>query len=136
MVTGRENIRKHDVVILLLFGVRRKHQAIKVAIGYPEVLGLSSIVRAHIGKAIRCARVARVSGKTKSSKAPFTISTESTSNIERKTNPVAHFDPIYGIANFNNLTEIFVSQHPAGLHICTSLIHVKVRSADICNSIG
>ncbi|MFB9692444.1 ATP-binding protein [Amorphoplanes digitatis] len=53
MATRREDVGEHHVIGLPLFGVLAQSQAVEVAPGHTQQLGLSAAVRAHVSKAVR-----------------------------------------------------------------------------------
>ncbi|UQV18111.1 hypothetical protein MU852_15370 [Brevundimonas albigilva] len=120
-----------DIVILLLLSVLRQLQTIEVRIGNAHQLGLTTLPRTHLGKAIRCAGGSRVGREAETRQTAFAIFAETATDVERHAHAIALLDAIYGSADFDDLAKVFVTENFALLKAGAALIHVKVRPADI-----
>ncbi len=131
MPTRREDVGKHDIVILLLLSVLGQPQTIEVRIRNAQQLGLTALPRTHLGKAIRCAGGSGVGREAKRRQTAFAIFAEPATHVERHTDAIARLDLIYGSANLDDFAKVFVTKNPALLEAGTAIVHVKVRPANV-----
>ena len=131
MPTRGEDVGEHDIVILLLFGVFGQLQTIEVRIRNAHQLGLTTLPRTHLGKAIRRVGGSRVGREAKSRQTAFAVFAETPTDFERHAHAIALLDTIDGRTDFDDLAKVFVTEDPALLEAGPALIHVKVRPADI-----
>src|SRR5450830_1910718 len=115
-----EDIRQHDIVVLLFPGVLGQHQTVIVA------------VWTHAREAVRSACIARIHGQAVAGQATFAVCAKATTNIEWKANHVADLDAVDRFADHNDFSQVFVTQDAAALHVGSALVHMQIGAADIC----
>jgi hypothetical protein len=129
VITGRKNIRQHHIIAF--FRVPQQYQAIEVAVGDAQILGLTAAVRTHAGKAVCPSGIAGIDGKSEAGQSFLAVLAEAATDVERKANAVTHLDAIDSRPDLDYDSEIFMPQDSAGLHICSSFIHVQVGPTDV-----
>jgi len=136
MPAGREDIRKHDIVAFFLFGVFRQDEAVVIAIGNPEELGLAAAIGSHIGEAVGSTGHIRYLAaigccKAEGGEPTLTISAKAAPDVKGKDDAITDLNPINGLADFDNLAQIFMPKNAVPRHVCAALVHVKIGSADV-----
>src|ERR1035437_11145467 len=83
-----EDIRQHDIVVLLFPGVIGQHQTVIVAVWHAQQFRLAAAVWTHAREAVRSACIARIHGQAVAGQATFAVCAKATTNIEWKANHV------------------------------------------------
>lgn len=129
MITGREDVRQHGEVGLVL-GALGQLQAVEVGERHPQILGLPTSVGAHRDVAVGAAREARVDGQAETGHARQAVLAEAAGHVEGHHHPVTLADRDHARPSFHDDPHVLVPEHRPGLDVGPAFIHVQVRPAD------
>jgi hypothetical protein len=113
VVAGWPDVGEHDVVGFLFLGVVGQTQAIEVAVRYDEILGLPTLIRAHLGVAVTGAGVTGIHGETGTRQAALAVLAIAAAAIEWHTDAIADFDAPDRGSDFDDFPEVLVADDAA-----------------------
>ena len=132
VVPGREDVRQHGEITLEL-GAGGQPEQVEVRERHPQVLGLATLVGAHLRVAVRgpVHPLGGVHPQAERGPAVHAVAAAPAGDIERHGHPVARLDPGHPGAGLLDDAHVLVAEDLALFHVRPALVHMQVRPADV-----